>query len=243
MGVNTSQQMQRTRQVPPIIHGSSPFIGASQFGEKAYEYYKKFYNNPKLMAELFAYFSEKAYPWVHVIPYPTLIRAVELVRDEMELNVIITIDEIGQIDDISDLNPPYVFLHASLADSLSKRIIDKFVEKVKEIDSIPCIATHNPGEVIQRIESNFPEIEAYLSPLNPLGIYMSPNFELTLKALEMAKKNEKKIFGMKVLAAGKLNPEMAFRFAFKYCDSAIIGFVKKEEIDLAIEAIRKLKIL
>jgi|Deesub1362A_J573_1020465.scaffolds.fasta_scaffold00321_24 pentose-5-phosphate-3-epimerase len=226
--------------LPPMIHGSSPFFGAAQFGDKAYEYYERFYRNPEKMADLFIHFARKAYPWVHIIPYYPLVQAVEIAEKEVELNTVVTVDMEYQMEDVSDLNPPYVFLHASKADSLKKDVINDFLDLVRDVGSKPGIATHNPGRVITDAELYFPDIEAYLCPVNPLGIYMSPGIDSALDAIRLAKSNGKKIFGMKVLAAGKLKPKDAFRFAKKYCDTFVVGFVKKDEIDEAVQEIKKL---
>lgn len=226
--------------VPPMIHGSSPFFGAAQFGDRAYEYYENFYRHPERMAELFVYFAKTAYPWVHIIPYYPLIRAVELAEKEVELNTVVTVDMEYQMEDVADLNPPYIFLHASKADSLKREVITNFLDLVRDVGSKPGIATHNPGRVIPDAELYFPDIEAYLCPVNPLGIYMSPGIETALEAIEVARSNGKKIFGMKVLAAGRLRPRDSFRFARRYCDSFVVGFVGKNEIDEAVREIKKI---
>lgn len=227
--------------LPPIIHGSSPFFGAAQFGDKAYEYYERFYRKPEKMAEMFIYFAKKAYPWVHIIPYYPLVRAVEMAQKEVELNTVVTVDMEYQMKDVADLEPPYIFLHASKADSLKKEVITDFLSTVRDVGSRPGIATHNPGRVITDAELYFPDIEAYLCPVNPLGTYMSPGIESTLEAIKLARSNGKKIFGMKVLAAGKLKPRDAFKFARRYCDTFVVGFVEKNEIDEAVEEIKKLE--
>ena len=40
------------KKLPRVLLGTSPFLGAGQFGVKAYEYYKAFFENPFRITEL-----------------------------------------------------------------------------------------------------------------------------------------------------------------------------------------------
>jgi hypothetical protein len=54
-------------QIPKLMLGTSPFIGAAQFGRKAYDYRRLFFYNESNMKRLFiqsATLDVKAVPWV-----------------------------------------------------------------------------------------------------------------------------------------------------------------------------------
>ncbi|MFX1564005.1 MAG: hypothetical protein ACFFDP_11940, partial [Promethearchaeota archaeon] len=65
--------------LPPLLCGSSPFMGAGQFGSNGHTWYQRFYHHPKRMAEIFEYFCELGFPGVHLVAVPSILEAARLV--------------------------------------------------------------------------------------------------------------------------------------------------------------------
>ncbi len=227
------------KELPILIHGTSPFIGAGQFGTRAREYYRRFYQNPTLMSQFFVYFSSKCYPCIHIIPYPPIIEAMEIASELRSINVIATVEDKMDLELIARFDPAIVFLHASITDRMDRKEIEGFSEACNELGYTLGVATHNPGETIPVLEK-IEGIRAYMVPINPLGLYMSPSFDSTLIAIEYARKNDKFIFGMKTLAGGRINPYKGFPFALNYAHAIVVGFTELKQIDEACSLVKKI---
>jgi hypothetical protein len=225
------------REVPILIQGTSPFIGAGQFGFRARLYREKFYSNPTLMAEFFVYFSSKCYPCVHITAHPPIIEAMEIASEIRSISVIATIENERDLELIARFDPVIVFLHASITDLCDEEKIVHFSDGCRDLGFIPGLATHNPGRILP---AGFEGIKAYMVPINPLGLYMSPSFDSALIAIEKARKENKFIVGMKTLAAGRINPYKGFPFALKYAHSIVVGFTELEQIDEACRLVEKI---
>ncbi|AGK61748.1 hypothetical protein Asulf_01777 [Archaeoglobus sulfaticallidus PM70-1] len=227
------------KELPVLIHGISPFMGAGQFGSRAEEYHRRFYSNPGLISQFFIYFSSKCYPCIHIAPYPPIIEAVELTAEVRSINVIATVEDESEIELIINFDPIIVFLHASVTDQLDIEKIRSFAESCHDLGIIPGIATHKPGYVLPKIDE-IELVRAYMVPINPIGLYMEPSYDTALLAIENSKNSGKYIFGIKTLAAGRINPYKGFPFAFKYSDSIIVGFTELDQIDEACRIVKKI---
>ena len=62
--------------------GTSPFIGAAQFGRKSHEYRMKFFYNEENMKELFIKSAELGVKAVQLIAYEPLVRAFKKAEEE-----------------------------------------------------------------------------------------------------------------------------------------------------------------
>jgi len=62
--------------------GTSPFIGAAQFGRKSHEYRMKFFYNEENMKELFIKSAELGVKAVQLIAYEPLVRALKKAEEE-----------------------------------------------------------------------------------------------------------------------------------------------------------------
>ncbi|RLI72913.1 hypothetical protein DRP05_04590 [Archaeoglobales archaeon] len=222
--------------IPVLIHGTSPFIGAGQFGSKSKEYYNRFYKNPELMAKFFICFAEKCYPCLHILPYPSLLKALDLAMNVMQFDVIVTVESEDEIDVVAKYTPIVIFLHASTTDEMKKEKLTNFLRVCEEFGSVPGAATHCLGKVIPYLEE-VGGFEAYMTPINPFGLYMEPSFYTTIKAIESVKE-DKVVFGMKTLAAGRIDAYKGFQFALSYAHSLVVGFTEFEQIDKACRVIR-----
>jgi len=227
------------KELPLLIHGTSPFIGAAQFGTRAEEYYKRFYQNPSLIAQFFVYFSSKCYPCIHLTAHPPIIEAMEMASEVSTLNAIATVENEMDLELLARFDPLIVFLHASITDRGNVGRIKEFAKTCMDMGYIPAIATHNPGETLPLVDQ-IEEVRACMVPINPLGLLMYPSFDSALIAIENARKKGKYIFGMKTLAGGRINPYKGFPFALNYAHAIVVGFTELGEIDEACSLIQKI---
>lgn len=225
--------------LPRLMLGTSPFIGAGQFGPKSMEYKRTFYDNPKNMERLFVTASQSGINAVQLIAYGPLIEALHNVQKQVgKFYTAVTIveDFLKDLEKVSVLEPDYIAPHAMFCDKFDSRL-PFWIDKIKETGAKPAASTHNPGLTIPRLEDS--GIEIFLAPLNPLGYMMKPDFESTLNAM---KKTAKKIIAIKPLAAGKLEPEQTlFQFIFKYADSMAVGMTSEWEMEEILAVLKELE--
>jgi hypothetical protein len=215
--------------IPRLMLGTSPFIGAGQFGVKSLAYRRTFYDKPENIRRLLVAASRFGIRAVQIIAYEPLIKAVEEAeRVAGRFFKVITIveDFKKDLERVSGLEPEYVAPHAMFCDRSDPRL-QEWIEDIKETGAKPAASTHLPGITIPRLEHS--GFEAYLAPLNPLGYLMEPDFNSALKAIV---ETSKPVIAIKPLAAGKLAPDSSlFEFIYKYADSMAVGMTSEKEIE------------
>jgi hypothetical protein len=69
----------------------------------------------------------------------------------------------------------------------------------------------------------------YLTPVNPLGLMMFPTKDVAEKAII---KTDKRVFAIKPLAGGRVEPEKAFRYVFGFpVNGCMIGCASIAEVE------------
>jgi len=214
--------------LPKLMLGTSPFIGAAQFGAKALKYKELFFDRPENITRLFIHSAKLGVKAVQLIAYDPLIRAMkEAEAAAGKFFVVATIVENfdSSLDKISSLEPEFIAPHAQFCDMLDPRL-NEWIDAIKETGAKPAASTHTPGNSIPKLDEL--GFEAYLAPLNPLGYGMKPDVESTLKAIKNTKSH---VIAIKPLAAGKLVPDKTlFDYIYKYADSTAVGIVSEEEM-------------
>lgn len=219
--------------------GCSPFIGAGQFGFKALMYYQRFSLNPENMVRLFLRsfeFGVKAVQLLGDRPIDALLRAVKI--SGVKPFVIYSTNSSGGrlrrvLKRLKPLRVKFVAVHAEVAD---RRDIDRVMERLKillEYGVSGAIATHKPGLTIPWVERENLPVDVVLTPLNSVGYAMDPDFTSSIKAI---KECSRRVVAIKPLAAGRLHPAEAFRFVYRYADSAAVGIVTEDEMKQTYEA-------
>jgi hypothetical protein len=229
-------------QIPKFLLGTSPFIGAGQFGLKAYEYRKQFYYNERNMTRLFIAAARLDVKAVQLIVYEPLVTALRAAVEELgeEFFVAATIPSGRKFESLlallKPLKPALVAIHAPAADALDPRI-PGWIKQIRAMDAAPAAATHYPGETIPDLDAAGFELEAYLAPLNPIGYAMEPDYERTLAALE---KTDKRVIAIKPLAAGRLKPAPSlFSFIYAYAEAVCVGIASEAEMEETFTAAKE----
>ncbi|MFX0002726.1 MAG: hypothetical protein ACFE9J_04525 [Candidatus Hermodarchaeota archaeon] len=223
--------------------GTSPFIGAGQFGYKAFEWRSKFLNNPKAMLEILEASYAKGARGIEVIPYGKIMEAAKIMSETYDDFVITGSTYPGEDPKIKILvenGSKLIFVHGMISDNKGKDLF-KLLNEISSYGIIPGIATHDPIPTIKYCMENSLNVRAFLLPFNKSGFLMG-----NVKELEDIVDNTKKSFfiGMKTLAAGEIKPKLAFQYIANHNICAVtIGMVTVQQAEestrIALKALNK----
>jgi len=228
------------REVPKILLGTSPFIGAGQFGHRARLYYLDLYKHPENIFRIIKKSYELGINGVQVIPYEPVVEAVRwAISDGFKLNIMGTIrpdNKKEDIDLLAELEAETMLLHANITDTLNWDIIKDNLQAIKEKKALAGLATHRPFHTTEKLlESPIMDLfDIYMFPLNKIGYIMDTDTfgpSQQVKIREMLKKLDKKLIAKKILAAGVLKPDEAFDFlaSLDYVDMVTVGIASEAE--------------
>jgi hypothetical protein len=201
--------------IPAVSLGTSPFIGAGQFGGKAAEYYQKLYLQPQNMEKLIIKSVELGIPAVQVIAYDNIIQSVKKVRDALGIRLSCSVsigmeDWQQELEAAKVIEPQIAFIHAMITDAGDKEQLHQIITAIEEAGMIPGCVTHKPALALPFLEDSGLEVKIYMAPINPAGIFLGTT---PAQLIELIEKAKKPVLGKKVLAAGRINPAEAFAFA------------------------------
>jgi hypothetical protein len=216
--------------LPKLMLGTSPFIGAGQFGSKSLDYRRRFFENPDNMTRLLVHSATLGVKAVQLVGYQPLVKALMKAQDiSGDFFKAVTIprgDFAANLDLVSPLEPEFVSVHAQFCDENDPRL-SELIDMIRDTGAKPAASTHLPGATIPILDEM--GFEAYLAPLNTVGYGMEPDVESTLKALE---RTRKKVIAIKPLAAGKVSPERSvFEYIYRYADSITVGITSEKEME------------
>lgn len=217
--------------VPAVMLGTSPFIGAGQFGRKAEFYYNHFFLQPENITEVVIQAINLGINAAQVIGYPQVVQAVEEAakRTSTHLFLLGTVG-LGSIEReihiMLDAGAHGVIVHGSLADR-DMAFAREYLSPLQEQGLLTGIATHRPGMTIPRVEQ-IEEVDLILCPLNKAGRFMEPSVESTLQAIESS---SKRIIAIKPLAAGRLSPQEGLEYVSDMAAGVAVGIASREEAE------------
>jgi hypothetical protein len=233
------------RSIPRLMIGTSPFMGAGQFREKADGYRRRFCEHPENMTELFAYFVQKGLRGAHLCLLEPIARAAMDAYEKVGFRfpVLVTLMPDNwdlQWEWIARLDTVAVFLHAHYADQAPRTLIREFIRKTRNLGLIPGVSTHEGGFTIPMLDRMNLDLGAYLVAFNKKGLHVHPDLPSTLRAISST---DKFLVGMKTLGAGALRPAEALPFVLERVHAVTMGLTEKEEIDQAFEALKECRFL
>ena len=154
-------------------------------------------------------------------------------------------DTISNIHQISEYNPIAIYHHGSRTDHYYRRgtfeEVERAVDEIRSLGTTAGVGTHMP-EVVAHCEEIGLDPDFYLLSVYNLterGEGYDP--EDRVKATEMIRKVRKPFLLIKVMAAGRNEPNEAFRFLFrniKPTDAAVVGMYTKHQPQQVYENVR-----
>jgi putative N-acetylmannosamine-6-phosphate epimerase len=215
--------------LPLVSTGTSPFIGAGQFGLMASIYRMKFMRNTDTMVEILEAAYQSGARGVEIIPMGNICEAAKIMKDTYDDYIIMGSTFPGPdplIEDMIKIETKLIFVHAIVSDRLNKHL-NNLLDEISSRGIIPGIAVHNPINTLEYAFLNLKHINVFLIPFNASGFIMGNQ-----KRLEnlIDSKKDTYFIGMKTLAAGRLSPSKAFDYISKHniC-SVTIGMVNPRE--------------
>lgn len=226
--------------LPRTLLGTSPFIGATQFGHRARLYQLDLYSNPETMLKIMRTSYDMGVQAIQLLPYPPVIEALEMAWEEgLKLEVLGTVRPEQEIEDIqllASLDAKAMFLNALITDKGDWDFIEENLAFIKDNGALPGLATHRPFQTTEKlIESPVKDLfELYMIPVNRLGYLMDCEQNLKEERKQLRKmilKLDKTIIAKKLLAAGIMTPEDAFEYlkTLDYVDMVALGIASEKE--------------
>lgn len=216
-------------EVPRLMLGTSPFLGAGQFGSRAIEYYQRFYLHPENITELIIEAMELGITCVQAVGYEVIVKAIEeaksYTKKDIEIVGSIGVQDFEQeLDLMKNLKAKIILTHARITDKLD----DYFRDCIDKIDKVAIagVVTHNPGVIIPKL-SDQDKIKVIMAPINKAGRFM---FLYPEQALDAIKNTDKIVIGKKTLAAGMLKPREALEYVAEFVYGVAIGVASTEEL-------------
>lgn len=232
------------RKIPRVFLGTSPFLGAGQFGTRAARYHETFYQNPDNMVVLMAQSWRIGVKGIQAVAYPRIIEAIEKAKTQEGIEPVIVGTILpGELDSGIDLlgrvNAVVGLLHGSETDRCSGVGIAKSLEKIRSAGMVPGLAIHRALPTLRFLIESGCDYEILMIPLNPKGI-MVANLPETLEAV---KKVKCPIIAKKALGAGRIPPSEALPWVAELGVAGVaLGVASEEEaketFTLALELFR-----
>lgn len=226
--------------LPRTLLGTSPFIGASQFGHRARLYRLDLYNQPENILKVIKKSYELGVRGIQLIPYPPIVEAIKWAREEgCQLDIVGTVRPDKEKEDIkllSELDASAMLLHAVVTDGGNWDVIANHLISINDENSIPGLVTHVPFRTTKKLLKS-PVLDLfniYMIPVNKLGYLMDTDVYMDKERAELddlIKNLNKTIILKKTLAAGILTPDDAFNYlkTVDYADLITIGIASEAE--------------
>jgi len=215
--------------VPRVLVGTSPFVGAGQFGERAWLYYRMFHGHPERIAEIIVEAYRLGVRGVQPLPSRTVIEGVRMAEESCgRLKVVPSIIELSDLEAFSGFDLSGVLIHASVTDRRDEKAIKDLLSRCRELGVPVGFVTHRPREVLGWLSERF-DFELVMVPINPVGMFMDWTVE---EAVQTLRELGRFVIAKKTLAAGMVSPSEAFRFlsGLGCVDSVAVGLASVREV-------------
>ncbi|MHA2287998.1 MAG: hypothetical protein ACXABG_04345 [Promethearchaeota archaeon] len=223
--------------VPLVSTGVSPFAGSGQFGKMAPIYRKRFFNDANAMLEIMEACYESGGRGIGAIPFGKVTEAVKVMKETHDDYIITGSTLPGNLPDpgieqLIDLDAKIIFVHASISDKKNEKVL-RLLDEISSRGIIPGLAVHNPISTLEYVFENNIDAKAFLVPFNANGMMMGNQKKLE-EIIDCT--TDKAFMGMKTLAAGKIEPERAYKYISQHNICAVvIGMVEVKEAQVSTE--------
>lgn len=225
-----------------ILLGTSPFIGAAQFGHRARLYLLDLYNQPGNILKIIRKSYDLGIKGIQLIPYPPVVEAVRWAQDEgCLLDIVGTVRPNSEKEDVkllSELGATAMLIHAVVTDRYDWNFITEHLQSIKDQNSIPGLVTHTPFHTTKKLLKSpiLDLFDIYMLPVNKIGYLMDTDVFIDKERSELSnliKNLDKTIIAKKTLAAGILTPDDAFNYlkTTDYVDLITVGIASEAEAE------------
>lgn len=230
----------RDREIPRTLLGTSPFIGAAQFGHRARLYQLDLYNRPENITMIIKKVCELGITGIQLVPYEPVVKALNwVINDGFKLNIVGTVRpgcENEDIELLNELEASSMLIHGAITDELNYDFLAEKLENIRQTGAIPGLVTHMPFNTTENLLKSpvLDLFEIYMIPLNKTGYLMDTDIFMDkerLKLKDLIKKLDKTIIAKKTMAAGILTPNDAFDYlkTLDYVDLMTVGVASEAE--------------
>jgi len=237
------------KNIPRTLLGTSPFIGAAQFGHRSRLYQLDLYNKPENILKIIKKSYELGITGIQLVPYEPVVKAVNWAVDEgCELNIVGTVRKDCEDEDIAllaGLEASSMLIHGSITDGLNYDFLAEKLEIIRQTAAIPGLVTHKPFNTTKNLlESPILDLfDIYMVPVNKLGYLMDVDRFMDKERAEfrdLIKKLDKTIIAKKTMAVGILTPGDAFDFlkTVDYVDLMTVGIASEAEAEETFDLLK-----
>lgn len=239
--VAVGQAREIRARLPRILLGTSPFIGAGQFGPRAFAYLQRFYDRPEEILRIIEKALELGVSGIQLLPYAHVVAAVKVAQRKLgDLTIIGTIgvgDIQADVETLAELGSTAMLVHGEITDATSREELESTLDKARQAGCLAGVAMHRPLRSLKRLKEFGIDIDIVMLPFNKRGIFMDGKPDDVLKS---ARELDSFLIGKKVLAAGALDPQEALSFAIPRLDCVTIGVASVEEAEKTFSIALKL---
>jgi hypothetical protein len=232
----------KDKEIPRTLLGTSPFIGAAQFGHRARLYQLDLYNQPENITKIIKKSYELGVTGIQLVPYEPVVKALNWAIEEgCELNIVGTIRPECENDDIkllNELEASSMLIHGAITDQLDYDFLAGKLEDISQTGAIAGLATHRPFNTTKNLlDSHILNLfDIYMVPVNKTGYLMDTDFFMEKERAELGdliRKIDKTIIAKKTMAAGIMTPNDAFDYlkTLDYVDLMTVGIASEAEAE------------
>jgi len=233
----------KDKSIPCTSLGTAPFAGLTYFGHRSRLYQIDLYNNPENIRKIIETSYNLGVRAIQLIPEPPVIEALRgAVESGLDFSIIGTI-RAGRFQEdlrlLLDLEADAILLDEEYTDKLEAWELEDLLNSINNTGVVCGLITAFPRNTTRKLlvsDDILDLFDIYTIPLNKLGYMM--DFPCFLKderkeLEEMILDTGKFIMAHKILAAGILKPDEAFKFleSVDYIDMVSIGVASVEEAE------------
>ena len=230
------------REIPRTLLGTSPFIGATQFGHRSRLYQLDLYDKPENILKTLKKSHELGITGIQLVPYEPVVKALNWAMDEgYNFNIIGTVRQDCENEDIellAQLEAEAMLIHGATTDGLNYDFLAEKLETISQTGAAAGLATHRPFNTTRSLlESSILDLfDIYMVPVNKLGYLMDTDAFIAKERAEfrdLINKLNKTIIAKKTMAVGILTPSDAFDFlkTLDYVDLMTVGIASEAEAE------------
>lgn len=230
------------KEIPKTLLGTSPFIGAAQFGHRARLYQLDLYNQPENITKIIKKSYELGITGIQLIPYEPVVKALQwAINDGCKMNIVGTVRPECENEDIellNDLEASSMLIHGAITDELNFDFLAEKLEDISQTGTVAGLVTHRPFNTTKNLlESPILDLfDIYMVPINKTGYLMDTDVFMDKERAELRdlmKRIDKTIIAKKTMAAGILTPHDAFEYlkTLDYLDLMTVGIASEAEAE------------